>query len=434
MKRFDRSNRPAGARRAPILGPPAEERTLVIGEVGGRGDGQADGADGPIYAPFTLPGETVRVRVIGDRAEVLERLIGSPERVEPPCRHFGRCGGCQLQHWRADAYLAWKQEQVRLALHRRGVAAPIDPIIPAFGVGRRRVALHGARAGKSIKLGFVERGGARIGALEECPVMAPALVEAVAGLRALVARFGPSKGAVTLACLWTQAGLDVDVKGAGKVGGLDRAALEAGAALARQYDWARLSFDGEAFITLRAPVLVMGAARVVPPPGAFVQATAAAEEALGRLVMAGLEGASRAVDLFSGVGTFALRMAGAMEVLAVEGDEAMLSALKQAADGVGGLRGVSTVRRDLLRQPFSALELKRYDAVVFDPPRAGAKLQAEQIARSKAEKVVAVSCDPGTFARDLKILVDAGFRLVRVSPVDQFRFSPHVEVVGALVR
>jgi 23S rRNA (uracil1939-C5)-methyltransferase len=410
------------------------EAVLTMREIGARGDAVAAGEDGPVYAAYALPGEVVRARVLGDRAEVVAVESPSPDRVAPVCRHFGRCGGCQLQHWAQAPYLDWKREQVVSALARRGIEAPVSAIIPAFEGGRRRAAFHGARAGKTIKVGFVERGGARIGPILECPVLAPGLSAALPALAALTQRFGPEKGALTFPTLLTDTGLDIDVKGAGRVAQMDRAALEDCAAIAREHDLARLSFDGEPAATLRPPRVRMGQAIVQPPPGAFLQATAAGEAVLGALVQTALKGAERAADLFSGIGTFALRLAQDMEVLAVEGDEAMLAALKAAADGVGGLRGVQTTRRDLLRQPLSWLELKRFDSVVFDPPRSGAKLQAEQIARSKATKVAAVSCDPATFARDVRVLIDAGFSLVQTTPVDQFHYSPHVEIVGVLQR
>lgn len=412
----------------------AVEARLTITEIGARGDGLASGPEGPIYAPFTLPGETVVARVLGDRAEIMSIEQPSQDRATPVCRHFGRCGGCQLQHWARAPYLAWKHAQVVQALARRGLEVNVDPIIPAFASGRRRAAFHGAKAGKQIKVGFIERGGARLGAVQACPVLAPALQAALPALSAITARFAPDRGAVTLATLLSDSGLDVDVKGAGRVSAMDRAALEDLAALASTHDLARLSFDGEPAAVLRAPIVQMGAARVAPPPGAFLQATAEGEEVLGRLVGSALDGAQRAADLFCGIGTFALRLAAHMEVLAVEGDAAMLAALKSAADAVGGYRGVTTARRDLLRQPLSALELKRFDAVVFDPPRSGAKLQAEQIAQSRVSRVAAVSCDAATFARDVRVLVDAGFSLTQVTPVDQFLYSPHVEIVGILQR
>jgi 23S rRNA (uracil1939-C5)-methyltransferase len=404
--------------------------------MGARGDAVAQSPAGSTYAPFALPGERVRANVMGDRAEVLEVLDPSPERQAPACRHFGRCGGCQLQHWQEQPYLDWKREQVVQALARRDMGgASVDPTIPAWGEGRRRAALHAAREGGQVRVGFIERGGARLTPIAACPVMAPALEAVVLRLAPLASLTLPQRGEITLACLLTDTGVDVAIKGAGKVQSLDRGALEALSAAAAVLGLARLSIDGEPIVARAKPMLRMGRALVAPPPGAFLQPTALGEETLARLVLEALGGAARVIDLFSGVGTFALRAAERAEVLAVESDEEMLAALKAAADGAGGaLKQVTVLRRDLLRTPLASLEMKKFDAAVIDPPRSGARLQAEQIGRAPIRRLAYVSCDPASFARDVKVLVDYGFQLTRVTPVDQFRWSPHVEIVGALER
>lgn len=435
MKRQNRLSRARPSGRADHGVPIGTEAVLVFGEVGARGDAAARHHERPVYAPFLLPGEEARVRVLGERAEVLEILKESPERQAPICAHFGRCGGCQLQHWQEAPYLAWKRELVVKALARRGVEAEVLPVVPAWGVGRRRASFHAERTRRGAALGFVERGGARIAAIDACPVLTRNLQTALPAVRQVAELFAPPRGEASLICLDTDAGVDVNVKGAGRALALDRARLEAAADIADVGDLARLSIDGEQIIQRRTPVLAVGAATVTPPPGAFVQATRAGEEALAAHVVAALQGAGRVADLFSGCGTFALRIAAFAPVHALEGDAAMLEALKQAADGAGGaLRDVTTQRRDLLRTPFSALELKHYDAVVLDPPRAGARLQTQQIAASKVACVASVSCDPATFARDARILIDAGFALGPVTPIDQFRFTAHVEVVGVFTR
>lgn len=436
MKRLDRSARvrPAQPHKAATR-PVGEERELVAGEIGARGDAVAAGDGGPIYLPYALPGERVRAQVAGERGTVIAVLEPSMERVASPCRHFGACGGCQLQHWAEAPYLAWKRDQVIQALRRRGVDADVDPIIPAWGQGRRRAAFHALRAGRTIRFGFVQRGGGALVPVEACPVLAPGLAKALPLLRTLVEALPPARGELTLPTLLTDAGLDVDVKGLGKPAGFDRAGLERAAAVAAELDLARLSFEGEALAARRTPSVRIGIARVVPPPGAFLQPTAEGEEILARLACEALAGAQRVADLFCGIGTFALRFAAFAPTHAVEGDATMLAALKRAADGAGGaLKAVTTEQRDLLRAPLSALEMKRFDAVAFDPPRSGARLQAEQIAKSKAARVVAISCDPATFARDARVLTDGGFQLMRVTPVDQFRWSPHIEIVGAFAR
>ncbi|MBI1187984.1 MAG: RNA methyltransferase [Alphaproteobacteria bacterium] len=432
MNRLSRA-RPAG--RAERAAPVGAEAVLAFGEIGARGDAAARHNDRPVYAPFLLPGEEARVRVLGERAELMEILQESAERQGPVCPHFGRCGGCQLQHWREGPYLGWKRELVVKAMARRGVEAEVLDVVPAWGVGRRRAAFHAERARRGVALGFVERGGARITPIEACPVLTRNLQTALPAVRKVAELFAPPRGEASLTCLDTDAGVDVNVKGAGRALALDRARLEAAVDIADVGDLARLSIDGDQIIQRRQPMLTMGDARVTPPPGAFVQATRAGEDALAERVVAALGGAGRVADLFSGCGTFALRIAAFAPVHALEGDAAMLEALKHAADGAGGaLRDVTTQRRDLLRTPFSALELKHYDAVVLDPPRAGARLQTQQIAASKVSRVASVSCDPATFARDARILIDAGFALGPVTPIDQFRYTAHVEVVGVFTR
>ncbi len=441
MKRMNRLSRgrPAQARAQSAKGAPAvppEERVLALTEMGARGDSTAEGPDGPIYAPFGLPGEQVRARVSGARAEIVDILQASPERQVAACRHFGRCGGCQLQHWREEAYLDWKREQVVQALSRRGFGAvEVEPCVPAWGGGRRRAALHAARLGGQVRIGFIERGGAKLTPIAECPVLAPALEAVVLKLAPLADLTLPARGEITLHCLLTDAGVDVSVKGAGRAELMHRAALEALSGVATDLNLARLSIDGEPIVERAKPTLRMGRAVVSPPPGAFLQPTAEGEEALARLTLDALSGCNRVIDLFSGIGTFALRVAEHAEVLAAESDGEMLGALKKAADGAGGaLKQVNVLRRDLLRTPLSSLEMKKFDGAVIDPPRSGARLQAEQIARAPVRKLAYVSCEPASFARDIKVLIEHGFALTRITPVDQFRWSPHIEIVGAFER
>lgn len=436
MKRPPRHGRfrpPAAAARS--LDQPARDAEVVFSGFGARGEATAETLQGPLYAPFALAGETARVRIVGDRARVLEILGASPDRATPPCPHFGVCGGCQLQHWAERPQLEWKGGLVAQALAKRGLSAPVAPIVPAWGEGRRRVGLHAQREGRAVRFGFMERGGVKAASIAACPLMTPRLEAALPALEKLARSVAPAKGDAVLQTLETETGLDVDVRGAGRVGARDRQGLQALAAAAEAADLARLSLEGEVVLERRPPELRMGLAVVRPPPGSFVQATRAGEETMAALVLEALAGAHRVADLFCGVGTFALRLAQHASVWAVDGEPAMLSALKAAADRAGGaLKGVETARRDLLRSPVSALELKRFDAIVFDPPRGGARLQAEQIAASRAERVAAVACDAAAFARDARALADAGFALKVVTPIDQFRWSPHVEIVGVFTR
>jgi len=439
MKRLNRLSRgrsasARGGKTGPVSAP--EERILAIEAMGARGDSTAKSEDGLLYAPFALPGEQIRARVTGGRAELVEVLTASPERQPPVCRHFGRCGGCQLQHWQDGPYLAWKREQVVHALERSGLGgAVVDETIPAWGEGRRRAAFHVGRVGGQVRIGFIERGGAKLTPISQCPVLAPALEAMALKLAPLADQVLPQRGEITLHCLLADSGVDVAVKGAGRPQALHRAALEKLSAMVHELGLSRLAMDGEVVIERVKPRLRMGLATVVPTPGAFLQPTALGEETLARLALEAIAGADRVIDLFSGIGTFSLRAAQFAEVLAAESDEAMLIALKAGADSAAGaLKRVETLRRDLLRTPLSSLEMKKFDAAIIDPPRSGARLQAEQIARSPIRKLAYVSCDPASFARDVKVLVEHGFSLTRTTPVDQFRWSPHVEVVGALAR
>jgi 23S rRNA (uracil1939-C5)-methyltransferase len=436
MKRQNRSARTFRSAAPPAADPAAPiDINVKIDAIGARGDATAAGADGPIYVPYALPGERIRGKLTGHRAEISEILEASPERQKPACQHFGRCGWCQLQHWRETPYLAWKRDQVVQALARRGLGgAHVEETIAAWGAGRRRAAFHVAHQRGQVRVGFIERGGARLTPIAQCPVLAPELESVALTLAPLAARI-LRRGELTLQCLLTDAGVDVAVKGAGRA---DAFTLQEREALTRDVEvlgLARLSVDGEPIVARANPMLRMGRALVAPPPGAFVQPTVLGEETLAALALDALKGAQRVIDLFSGIGTFALRLAEQAEVTAAESDAEMLAALKKAADGAGGaLKQVTTLRRDLLRTPLSSLEMKKFDGAVIDPPRSGARLQAEQIARAPIRKLAYVSCDPASFARDVKILIDHGFSLTRMTPVDQFRWSPHIEVVGALER
>ncbi|MBB99335.1 MAG: RNA methyltransferase [Rhodobacteraceae bacterium] len=415
------------------------EITCTIETLAHKGEGRAETADGPVHVPFTLPGETVRIARDDGRARLLEVLTPAPERVEPLCPHFGTCGGCALQLMDQRAILDWKRDQVIAALAARGFAdvdGLVEPTVDATGEGRRRAVFAAARAGSRVMLGFHERASHRLVDLRVCPVVLPEIVAAMDDLRELASLVMPRKGEVTLTVLATGTGLDVALATPAKISPrsvpqIVEQAMGAG--------FARLSLNGETLVEARAPILSVDGLPLVPPPGGFVQATLAGEQALAKRVLECVGKARNVADLFAGSGTFALRLARRARVHALEGDRAALKALDAAMRaGAGALREVRGERRDLFRNPLTATDLDDfgdgYDAVVFDPPRAGAEAQARELALSKVKTVVAVSCNPATLARDLRHLVDGGYRLRSVLPVDQFRFSPHIEVVAGLTR
>ncbi len=403
-----------------------------IASLGHRGDGVAATPQGPLYAPFTLPGETVEGAPRGDRLEDARVLEAAPERVGPVCAHFGACGGCVVQH-ASDAFLAeWKTALVRDALAARGLEAELRAAHVSPQGARRRVALSARRRKSGVALGFHARAGAEIVEIAQCSVAHPAILRARPWLARLAELIGSRKGASRLTVTQSLEGLDVAAEGARPLDATLRAAL---AALAEAADFARLSLGGEIVATRRPPAQRFGRARVTPPPGAFLQATEDGEAALVAAAREAVGDARRVVDLFAGSGALGLPLAERAAVRAVEADGAALAALDAGWRMAEGLRAVACETRDLFRRPLLAHEIDAAgDAVVIDPPRAGAAAQTAQIAASRVSRVAAMSCNPATFARDARVLVDAGFRLLWVRPIDQFRWSAHVELAAAFAR
>lgn len=409
----------------------AHETTLHITAVGRHGDGIAETADGPVYVPFALPGETVRARIDGSRGRLVEVVAPAAGRIEPFCPRFGTCGGCAVQHWDDDGYREWKRGLVETALKHRRIEAPVEPLVDAHGTGRRRATLHVRFADGRVLAGFMEARSHRLIDLDRCPILTPALSDAASVARAVAAPLNGRVKALDVLLTATDAGLDCDVRGAVAVHGEVQLALSEAA---HSCDLARLTVNRDLVIERRVPTLRMGPAIVALPPGGFLQATQAGEDALARLVLDGVGGAGRIADLFCGAGPFALRLAQRAAVLAFDSDKAALEALSRAARETAGLKPVHVERRDLYHAPLKPEELSHVEAAVFDPPRAGAGAQAAELARSAVPTVVAVSCDPPSFARDMAILVDGGYRIDSVTPVDQFRHAAHVETVAVVRR
>lgn len=390
-----------------------------------------------MFAPLTLAGETVRASVAGNRAEVTEILQPSPERTTPPCPHFGACGGCALQHWEHAPYLAWKVEQIRLALGWERIETDLLPAFAAPPASRRRVALHARRGSRdAARLGFKARRSWDVVPITSCPVSDPRLVAAFPDLARLAAAlFEHPKSAPTLHVTLTATGLDIDITGVQAAsGGLSADARMRMAEVASVADFARVTLGGEIVYGARQPTVRIGEASVALPPGAFLQAVPQAERVMADFAVAAIAGASRVADLYCGVGSFALRLAEVAGVYAADAAAPAVRALAAARSTAPSLKAIDAQARDLARRPMLSAEMAKMDAVVFDPPRAGALEQSQQIAASKVARVVGVSCNPQTFARDARVLADAGFVLERVLPVDQFVWSPHVELVGVFTR
>ena len=408
---------------------------ITIARIGHRGDGIADTPAGPIYVPYTLPGETVEVEPWPghpDRRHLIRVDVASAERIAPVCPHFGTCGGCALQHWSAARYRDWKRALVVEALAQAGLDAPVAGLIDAHGEGRRRAVFHARRGTHDVlEVGFAALRAHHLVAIDRCPVLAPALAGSIEAAWAIAETLEREKKPLDIQVTATDAGLDVDVRGSGPLTAARGGEL---ARIAERHRLARLTRHGELVSQRAPPAVTIGRARVLLPPGAFLQATAAGEAALAALVAAHCEGAGRIADLFAGVGPFALRLAEHGRVTAADNDSEAVAALKRAAAATQGLKPVETQLRDLYRRPFVPVELKGFDVVVFDPPRQGAQAQARELAASAVPRVVAVSCNPATFARDARILVDGGYRLAAVTPVDQFLYSAHVELVARFER
>ncbi|MCW5695927.1 MAG: class I SAM-dependent RNA methyltransferase [Bauldia sp.] len=393
-----------------------------------KGDGVAvvDGRE--LFVPFTLPGEAVEIAVDGDTATLVRVVAASADRAVPACLHFTDCGGCVVQHLATPAYLEWKRLQVVEAFAQRGIDAAVEPTVAIAPGTRRRVTFAIVHEADGPVLGFSRRASHDVVAIAACPVAVPAIATRLGLLRALAGAVVPRGRSARMTVVAADNGLDVAIDADRPLG---RAIRERLAGLSADPALARLSIDGEAVTMAWRPEIAIGKASLLPVPGGFLQASEEAEAAIAGLVAAGV-GKTRGpvADLFCGIGTLSLRLAASAPVTAVDGDGGLLTALTESAKRAQGLKPIATRVRDLFRNPMAPAELKPFATVVFDPPRAGAKAQAEALAKSAVPRVVAVSCNPATLARDARILIDGGYRLERVTPVDQFLWSAHVEAVA----
>ena len=400
---------------------------FTITRLGHQGDGIADG---PIYAPRTLPGEVVSGTLVGQQLTDIRVETPSEHRVKAPCRHYKACGGCQLQH-ASDAFVAdWKLQIVRKALMAQGLEAQLRPIHTSPEQSRRRATIAVRRTKKGTLAGFHGRASGTITEIPDCRLLDPTLIAAIPVAEALATLGARRKGVLAVTLTLSEGGLDVAVTGGKPLDGPLELAL---AQATEKHGLARLSWDDEVIAMRHAPVQRFGTASVTPPPGAFLQATKDGEKALLKAVSEATRGAKRIVDLFAGSGTFSLPLAENAEVHAVEGEAAMVEALDQGWRRAQGLKRVTTEARDLFRRPLMPDELKSFDAVVLDPPRAGAEAQVDEIAQAQRPVIAYVSCNPVTFARDAKTLVNAGYTLEWVQVVDQFRWSSHTELAARFV-
>lgn len=406
--------------------------TLKIERLGAQGDGVAEYEGRQVFVPLTLPGETVEAEIEGTRARVLRILEAAPDRAPARCSHYGECGGCTLQHLPAELYRTLKRDLVTNALSFEGIDAKVDNVVIIPPATRRRAVFAAHRQGKQVVVGFHGKRSHHIIGIRDCAVLTPALLALIPRLSQLAAIAAPPKDALTITATETLTGFDVALTGAPKALSADARAqlVQTAGALGL----ARLSLNGNLEMERVPPQLRVGNVDIRPGPGGFLQATRESEAAMLSLVQQAVGDARRIVDLFSGAGTFSLPLATTATIHAVESDELALASLQQMARKTSGLKPVTTEKRDLFRRPLVRTELKRFDAAVIDPPRAGAEAQTRELAASDIKRVAMVSCNAATFSRDLAIMLASGWRVTRITPVDQFIWSAHIEIVAALER
>lgn len=411
----------------------ANEIKLIIEDLGAHGDGVAriDGVD--VFVPYTLPGERVLAEVRGGRGELCKILSRAAHRIDPVCEHFHSCGGCSLQHLEQSRYLEWKRDRVRAAFASRGLEADVLPVLQTDLHSRRRAVLAARRARGEVVLGFHSARSHDVVDVRVCPVLAPELVCVLSPLRALLADLFVGDEELRVHVLAANNGIDIAISGTCTA--LPSKVLTEVSARAADLPVIRLSVDGELLYRAAEPYVCFGSAQVAPPPGVFLQASRQAEDAICELVVGALpKRAKNAADLFCGLGALSFPLAERVGVCAVDNDGLAVNALNDGQRWSRGLKRIDGKVRDLFQEPLSRKELEPFDLVVFDPPRAGAREQAEAIAKSNVPVVVGVSCNPATLARDARILVDGGYSLTEVTPIDQFVYSAHIEAVAVFRR
>lgn len=416
-------------------------KTLTIDHLGREGDGVAKTEDGPVFVPYTLPGEVVRVFVERDRGEVVEVVEASTDRVEPACKHFGTCGGCSLQHMKEGAYLDWKRQQVQMVIKKHGIDFEVAHVIPVSKQSRRRAAFSYKAAKNGVHLGFHGKRSSEIVSPEECPVLHPDLEKhlvsknvskkAEGGFARLASLVVRAKREERMLATLGKNGVSIEMTG--REPGSSRFDVEEMWGATSSF-WKVMMNGDLSSVDNGDDVIESGGFSLYAPPGAFLQASADAEASLVSNAVSFLKDCKACADLFCGIGTFTLPMAKFATVLAVESEQSAIDALKKTVSKTRKIKNIRTLRRDLFKHPISHMELKKIEGVLFDPPRAGASAQCEQIVKSGVGRVSAVSCNPVSFARDARILIDGGFKMTSLQPVDQFLWSHHIELAATFER
>ncbi|MBX2806889.1 MAG: class I SAM-dependent RNA methyltransferase [Hyphomicrobiales bacterium] len=401
-------------------------RELVIDRLGGHGDGIAKADGQSVYVPFALPGETVLADVEGERGALIEILQTTAQRQAPICRHFGQCGGCSVQHLAMQPYLDWKRDRIIEGLSLEGISVEPEPTLFFGPHTRRRAVFTAEKAGRDVRLGFRRAASHELIAIEECPVLLPSLEASLPVIVEALRDIMPD-GEARIQATMCDNGLDLNIDSPGKRLGPISPRL---GHLAEQHRIIRITDRDEPMLTIATPRVTLDGVELDLPPQAFLQAGSDAEAAMARIAVKAAGKAKTIADLFSGLGAFTFALARKARVTAIEVDKGLLAALDVAARRAKGRKPVTTLARNLALEPLSFMELNAYDAVLFDPPRGGALPQARTLAKSRVPAVIAVSCNPVTFAKDARALCDGGYRLNKLTPIDQFVYSAHVELVA----
>lgn len=394
--------------------------TTTITSLGHKGEGVAEIEGRKLFVPLALPGEVVAIEADGDRGTLRDIITPAANRATPFCPHFGACGGCQLQHMDRPSYEAFKTGLVETPLRFAGIDTAVSRFIDAAGNGRRRATLHARREGS----GYMRLRSHQVHDLDACPIVVPALARAPDIARAVMQAIGEADVSFTASLT----GLDVAIRAEKKQARADRVAP-----LVQRFGLARLALNGEMVLQAQAPLIAMGKAQVELPIGSFLQATEAAETILADYVLSAVGKAKSVADLFCGIGPFALRLAEQRPVAAFDSDKPAIAALDKARRFTKGIREITAGSRDLFRDPLTRFELP-YEAVVLDPPRAGAEAQVRELAKSRVGTVVMIACDSRTFARDAAILIGGGYTMSDLVAVDQFTQSTHIEIAATFRR
>lgn len=403
---------------------------LKITRLGALGDGIAEHNGRDLFVPFALPGETVEAEINNGHADVVNIVDASPDKQTPPCTHFKSCGGCATQHMGTETYQEWKRAIVVQALAAQKIDAPVEPLVQCKTHARRRAVFACENNSDGFALGFHKAQSHDVVAIEMCSVLVPEITDRLSELLKLGKMIAAGRRAVfKMTVLAAENGLDITIT---ELASISEETRKAASRFCVQQRFARLTYEDELLIEVLPPNIKFGEVTVVPPAGGFLQAVKAAEDQMAALVTKHLKSSKHVVDLFCGSGTFALQIAKKSRVFAIEFDAPALNALDNAKRHATGLKPITHERRDLFRRPLLPRELEDYTGVVFDPPRAGAEAQCKNLAKSKIAKIAAVSCNPQSLARDVRILLDGGYSIDKIVPIDQFLWSAHVEVVVLL--